>query len=100
MRIGDPVRRAGYSAVTARPRLAAVKQMLTFRATIARAQAKAAGKAEVTIERVMKNARELLFADIAQAHDEGGNLLPAPKMAEDIRRALAGVEITELYGDG
>ncbi|MGC2758905.1 MAG: hypothetical protein WA217_20370, partial [Candidatus Binatus sp.] len=26
--------------------------------------------------------------------------LPVPQMPEDLRRALTGVEITELYGDG
>jgi hypothetical protein len=40
------------------------------------------------------------FADLAQAYGADGNLLPVPQMPEDIRRARAGVEIAELYGDG
>lgn len=54
----------------------------------------------MTVERVLKEYARIAFADIAQAYDEGGNLLPVPKMPEDIRRALTGVEITELYGYG
>ena len=62
--------------------------------------AKAAAKAEVTVERVLKEYARIAFADIAQAYGADGNLLPVPQMPEDIRRALAGVEITELCGDG
>jgi Terminase small subunit len=64
------------------------------------AQTKAAGKAEVTIECVLKEYARIAFADIAQAYDGESNFLPVAKMPEDIRRALAGVEITDLYGDG
>lgn len=65
------------------------------------AQAKAAGTAEVTIERVLKEYARIAFADIAQADDGDGNFLPVAKMPEeDIRRTPAGVEITEPYGNG
>jgi phage terminase small subunit len=93
-------RRAGYA-----PRSAAVtaSRLLTkanIREAIAKAQAKAAAKAEVTVERVLKEYARIAFADIAQAYDDHGNLLPVTQMPEDIRRALIGVEIAELYGDG
>jgi phage terminase small subunit len=42
----------------------------------------------------------IAFADLTQAYNEGGNLLPVPQMPEDTRRALSGIEITELFGDG
>jgi len=65
-----------------------------------KAQAKAAAKVEVTIERVLKEYARIAFADIAQAYDDSGNLLAIPHMPEDIRRALTGIEISELFGDG
>jgi phage terminase small subunit len=49
---------------------------------------------------VLKEYARIAFADIAQAYDDRGNLLPVQQMPEDIRRALAGVEVTELFGDG
>jgi phage terminase small subunit len=92
--------RAGYA-----PRSAAVtaSRLLTkanIGEAIAKAQAKAAAKAEVTVERVLKEYARIAFADIAQAYDDHGNLLPVSQMPEDIRRALTGIEITELFGDG
>jgi phage terminase small subunit len=92
--------RAGYSAGTAHVQGSRLLSNAKVREAIAKAQAKAADKAEVTIERVLKEYARIAFADIAQAYDEGGNLLPVPKMPEDIRRALASVEITELFDDG
>jgi hypothetical protein len=41
----------------------------------------------------------IAFADIAQAYDGYANLLPVSKMLEDIRRSLAGVEVSEIFGE-
>ncbi|MGC2495048.1 terminase small subunit [Candidatus Binatus sp.] len=90
--------RAGYSAGTAHVQGSRLLSNAKVREAIATAQAKAAAKVEVTVERVLKEYARIAFADIAQAYDEGGNLLPVLKMPEDIRRALSGIEITEIFG--
>ncbi len=92
--------RAGYSAGTAHVQGSRLLSNVKVWEAIAKAQAKAAAKVEVTVERVLKEYARLAFADIAKAYGADGNLLPVPQMPEDIRRALTGVEITELYGDG
>jgi phage terminase small subunit len=92
--------RAGYSAGTAHVQGSRLLSNVKVREAIAKAQAKAAGKVEVTIERVLKEYARIAFADIAQAYGADGKLLPVSEMPEDIRRALIGVEIAELYGDG
>src|SRR5208283_6034517 len=82
--------RAGYSAGTAHVQGSRLLSNVKVREAIAKAQAKTAAKAEVTVERVLKEYARLAFADLAQAYGADGNLLPVPKMPEDIRRALAG----------
>jgi hypothetical protein len=62
--------------------------------------AEVASEAEVTIERALKEYARIAVVDIHASHDDNGNLLPMPQMPQDIRRALTGVEITELYGEG
>ena len=91
--------RAGYSPGTAHVQGSRLLSNVKVRAEIDRLRDKLANKAEVSVERVLKEYARIAFADIAQAYDGDGNLLPVSKMPEDIRRALAGVEITELYGD-
>jgi phage terminase small subunit len=54
----------------------------------------------VAIERVLREYARIAFADIAQAYDADGNLLPVQQMPEDIRRVLTGVEIAELFNEG
>jgi hypothetical protein len=49
---------------------------------------------------VLREYARIASTDIAHDYDEGGNLLPVAKIPEGIRRALAGVEVNELSGDG
>lgn len=64
--------------------------------------AKASQKVEfikATIERVLQEYQHIAFLDIAGAFDENGGLLPIHQMPEDIRRAIAGIEVAELNID-
>jgi hypothetical protein len=53
-------------------------------------------KIEVTPERVLSEYALLAFADIGQAFDSDGSLLPLEDMPEGIRRAIVGIETEEL----
>ncbi len=55
--------------------------------------------AGVTPARVIRELARIGFLDPADLYDENGQLLPVPRMSEDARRAIAGVDV-ELGKDG
>lgn len=61
---------------------------------------KRADKLEITAERVLQEIARLAFVDISQAYDAHGGLLPLHDMPEDVRRAIAAVEVAEERVDG
>lgn len=67
------------------------------RAAIDAALAKRAAKLEVSTDRTLRELARLAFADLGEAFDSEGRLLPMGKMPEDIRRALSGVEVEQLF---
>ncbi len=54
---------------------------------------------KLTVERVLQEYACLATLDISQAFDAEGNILPIHQIPENVRRALAGVEIAELNID-
>lgn len=57
---------------------------------------KLADKAEVTVERVLKEYARLAFFDIAELFDENGNMLALQDMPEDARRAIGGIDVSQI----
>jgi len=51
---------------------------------------------QITQERILEEEARLAFVDVAFLFDEDGELLPIHKIPEDARRAIAGVEVTDL----
>lgn len=51
----------------------------------------------VTVERTMKELERISFFDPAKLYDENGNLKNIPDMDEDVRRAIAGIDVMEEY---
>ncbi len=65
--------------------------------------AKAAQKVEfikASVERVLREYQHIAFLDIGQAFGPDGDLLPLHLMPEDVRRAIAGIEVASLNVDG
>jgi phage terminase small subunit len=57
---------------------------------------------DVTADRVLTELARIAFVDLRDAYGEGGKLLPPDQMPEDLARALAGIEVNEIwegYGD-
>jgi phage terminase small subunit len=52
---------------------------------------------EVSVERVLREYAYVAFFDPAKLYDSDGNLLPIQQMPDDARRAIAGMEIEELF---
>lgn len=54
-------------------------------------------RAEVSVERVLRELACLAFLDPAGLFDEKGELRPISEMPEEVRRALTGLEVEELF---
>lgn len=91
--------RAGYSPRTAMQIGSALLKKPHVAAAVAAGKAKQLDRLEISADRVLAEAMRLAFADLGQAFDEDGKLLPLSEMPEDVRRALSGVELVEMPGD-
>jgi len=89
--------RAGYSPRTARSQAADLLTKPNIAKAIAEAQRKALEKAQATVERTIAEYSRVAYLDPAAFFDACGNLLPITEMPEDARRAIAGIEVTELF---
>lgn len=67
------------------------------RARIAEILQPAADEVAVTVLEVIRELKLLAFSDPGDAYDENGRLLPMDQMPPHIRRAIAGVEVEELF---
>lgn len=92
--------RAGYSAKTAekigsenlrKPEIAEKIQLLMNQ----RSQ-----KTEITAQRVLEEIAKLAFLDIGGAYKADGSLMLPHEMPEDVRRAIAGIEVNEIGVEG
>lgn len=95
---------AGYSRqraeITASELLSGRKDGGRVAQAVAAAQAKAAEAAGVTAAEVLREMRRIALVDIGRAFDEDGWLIPFAKMPEDVRRALVGMEVDEIFQGG
>jgi phage terminase small subunit len=67
------------------------------KAFVAERVAKREARLELRAERLDEELARVALADIGQAFGPDGGLLPLTEMPEDVRRALAGVEVEELW---
>ncbi|WP_198162290.1 terminase small subunit, partial [Methylosinus sp. R-45379] len=56
-------------------------------------------RTEITADRVLKELSCLAFFDIGEAFNEDGSLKQLYEMREDVRRAIAGFEVTEIRNE-
>lgn len=89
--------RAGYSARTA----AAIGSENLKKPEIARAiqarQAKRIGKLDLTAETILGELLRIAKVDVREAYDDDGNLKPLSEIPEDVRRAVAGIEVDDRW---
>ncbi len=92
---------AGYKTKGAGARVNASKLLTktNIKAAIKEGQKKAADKAEVTQERVLREEARLAFADLRQLFDEKGTIIPLHKLPDDIVRAVIGLEVITEVGE-
>ena len=90
-------RRAGYTSGNPNvngPRLLA---KAGIQAELARHMAARSEKVELTAEQVLREIKTAAFLDPLALFADDGTLLPLRKMPEAARRAIAGLEVEELY---
>lgn len=89
--------RAGYSPRTAESQGSRLLNNAKVRRVVDEALERRASRVEVKSDDVLRELLRLSMTDIGQAFDEEGKLKKLHEMPEDVRRAIAGVEVEELF---
>ncbi len=92
--------RAGYSPKTANEQSAQLLAKLSIKSRVDELNNGIKDKLIITAERVLAELARLATMDIAKAFDGEGNLLDIKDMPEDVRRAIASIEVAESEVDG
>ena len=96
---GPAARRAGYSSKTAETCGSRLLRNPKVRAAVDAGLAKRLAKTGLQAERLDAELARITFADLGQAFGPDGDLLPMSEIPEDLRRALAGVDIEQRITD-
>jgi phage terminase small subunit len=91
--------RTGYSARTANEQAARLLAKASVSARVQQLLAKRNEKLELKADDILRELLRIAQVDIAKIYDADGLLLPIHEMPEDVRRAIAGVEVTEVGDD-
>jgi phage terminase small subunit len=91
---------AGYSPSGADVQAVRLLGNASVKAEIARRGKRIEERAEISAAEVLREMKRIAMADISQAYDENGNLKKIHEIPEDVRRAIAGVEVDELWAGG
>jgi phage terminase small subunit len=88
---------AGYKARGAAAEAAASRLLRKgkMRSVIEKAQKRASDRAEATHERILREEMRLAYFDPAGLVDDNGKPLRLHELPEDVRRAIAGLEVVE-----
>lgn len=89
--------RAGYSAKTARQQGARLLSNAAIADSVARGKRASFERVEVKADDVLRELLRIGLVDLRQAFTAEGALKPIHEMPEDVARALAGVEVEELF---
>jgi len=89
--------RAGYSAKTARQQAADLLAKPDIAEEIARLAKAREKRTEITADTVLRELLTIARVDIAEAFNDDGSLKAIKDMPEDVRRAIAGVDVYQEY---
>jgi len=90
-------RRAGYSEKNSDDLAAQLLRKTHVAAAIQAAMDKRASKVELTAERILEEVKHAAFLDPLDLFSDDGKLLPLKQMPEAARRAIAGIEVEEIW---
>lgn len=89
---------AGYSKKTAHSQGPRLLEHVGIKKAIQEEFDKRAVRVQVTADDVLRELKRLAFVDFSKAYDSKGELLPVNKMPEDVRRAIAGIDLVSRRG--
>lgn len=89
--------RAGYSAKTALQQGPRLLGNAGVKAAIQKALAARAKRVEVKADDVLRELLRIATTDISEAYDDEGNLKKLKDIPVDLRRAISGVEVDEIW---
>lgn len=89
--------RAGYSEATAESQASRLLRNAKVQNLLEEKLRKVEAKAEVNLERILLELHRILLADPADALNENGGVLPLKEWPEDLRRALSGLDVEEIW---
>lgn len=89
--------RSGYSEKTAMEQGYQLLQKTSVIERISVLQKERSGRTQITADLILSELLKLATVDITRAFDAQGGLLPLHEIPEDVRKAIAGVEINELF---
>lgn len=89
--------RAGYAPKSAEVTASHLLSVAKVAEEIRRGAAKREQRTQITADTVLSEFLRIARVDIAEAFDEDGSLKPVHEIPEDIRRAIAGLEVEELF---
>lgn len=90
--------KAGYSAKTAYAQASRLLKKVKIREEINRLREKLEDKAILTVDRILQEISRVALIDPATMFNKDtGELLPLSEMPEDTRRAVASLEVDDLY---
>lgn len=93
--------RAGYSPRTARAQASQLLTKPNIAAAVEAGAKRVTDKAEIDATEVLREMKRLAMVDVGLAFDDSGFMLPLKDIPEDIRRAIVGLEVSEIFaGDG
>lgn len=90
--------RAFYSAKTAGEQASRLLRNVAVQKELNRLRKNAEEKAEWNAADILKEIARVAFLDPAGAFNKDGSLKPIHEMPEDVRRAVAGVDVVEMAG--
>jgi phage terminase small subunit len=89
--------RAGYSAKTAMEQGWQLLQKTSVQARIQVLMNERSKRAEINADTILRELLRIATVDLAGAYSQTGELLNIHAMPEDVRRAIAGVEVLEEF---
>jgi phage terminase small subunit len=89
--------RAGYSPDTAESQASRLLRNVKVAALVEQRLQRLTEKTELKLERVVLELHRILLADPADALNDDGSVKPLREWPEDLRRALSGLDVDELW---
>ncbi|MBA3755319.1 MAG: terminase small subunit [Nitrosomonas sp.] len=89
--------RAGYSAHTAQEQGSRLLSIVMVKDKVQELMDRRTNRLDITADLVLDEIRKLATVDLSQAYDRAGRLLHPTEMPEEVRKAIAGIEVMEEY---